>query len=920
MNRFFESRFYKITIIIVILIAILGIRLFVLTVLQHDKWNTEAQTQSVETIYTSAPRGEILDRNGRVLATSKQIFNVNFNVSGLETKEINDSSYRLIQILESNGEKYVDDFPIKISDSGEFYYTFDKKIRTWLKENGFSQNNTAEKTFVELRAKYGIDPTLSRYDALEKIEAKSNLEVPINVKKMKYTYDIDRENFLITFGYPESEAQKRIPAKECFEQLRKDFEIKTGLSDKEARKILCIRYKVKKQGFMRYMPVTVSKNIGKKTVTFLSEYSGELPGVEVVSETERVYPNKRLASHIIGYMGSISDAEMDYYVGKLGYGMSDLIGKAGIESAYEEKLKGEDGKKVIKVNSAGEYIDTISETKAKKGSDIYLTIDSILQEDVENTLEKIVHATASGGTFVGKYTSNIGTNGAGKCQSGAIVVLDVKTSEVLAMASYPDYDPNLFAAGISTKDWEAVQSKNPRDSLSPTPLYSLATNCAVQPGSTFKPITSMAALKAGLNPNRYINDGGHIDIGDRSFGCDSWNNYRGSHGAETLPLGIQNSCNYYFYCVGTGKDYNTGASLGYSINNQDIMDMAASFGLGEKTGIELPEVVADIPSEKTKLYNTKVSLWTYIYNNARQLFPKKIANNYDKLSDNIDTICSWMEENPSRDKLADRLYKKTDVKEKEVEELTDVIKYSYFNYAKWTLGDSFNLVIGQGDNAYTPLQMARYVACLANGGTLNKVSIVKNVEREGVKLRGKGKSIGLNQNDLSYVYDGMHRVTTNGTLAGIFGNFSIKCCGKTGTAEKAGKIQPKNEVAYVKAHLGSIAPGVSWSKVTKWMKKLKKSDPQMYKDNNSTVDDALIQASGGKVTQERIDAYKDTYDPFAWTICFAPADDPEIAVVVMLVQGKYSYNAGIAARECVGAYFLNKTRSYNTIDNETKMN
>lgn len=919
-NRFFESRFKSITILILVLIGVLAIRLFVLTVFQHDKWQTEAETQSVETLYTPAIRGDILDRNGRVLATSKQVFNVTFNASNLETEEINDSTYKLIKILEKNKEKVEDNFPIKISKSGKLYYTFDKKTKKWLKNNGLSTNLTAEQAFVKLREKYNIDPTIDRYEAFDRLEEKHHLDIPINVKKMKYDYAEELERFLIVFGYPESEAVKGITATQCFKELREDFKIDSKLSNKEARKILMIRYKIKQQGFMKYRPVTISKKVGNKTITYLSEYGATLPGVEVVSETERYYPNGRLASHILGYMGSISDSEMSYYVDEKGYEMSDLIGKAGIESAYEEKLKGSDGKEVIKVNSAGEYIETISKTDAEKGKDVYLTIDAELQKKTEDTLERIIYATRNGTTFTSKYGSNLTAWDAGRCESGAIVVLDVKTADVLAMASFPDYDPNMFAEGITDKDWASVQSKNERDSLSPTPLYSLATNAAVQPGSTFKPITSIAALKKGLDPNRQIYDGRYIEIGGHKFGCDAYNSYGGSHGSETLPLGIQNSCNYYFFCVGTGVDYNTGASLGYNIETQDIIDTAARFGLGEGTGIEIPEVVADIPSEETKMYNTKVNLWTYLYNNASKYFPKKVANNYDKLASNIDTICSWIEENPERDEIADRMRKQTDVKESQVEWLTDNIKYSYFNYAKWTTGDSFNLCIGQGDNCYTPLQMARYVATLANGGTLREVSVVKSVEHEGLTKKKSGKDIGLDKKDLSYVLDGMHRVTTGGTLAGVFGSFPIACAGKTGTAEKAGKIQPKNEVAYVKEHLSSITSKVSWKQVEKWMKKLMKDNPKMYKTKNDTVDDALIKASGGKVTQEMIDAGKPAYAPFAWTIAMAPADNPEIAVVVMLVQGEYSYNAGIAAREVIGAYLLDKDSSYNKIENETKMN
>ena len=104
----------------------------------------------------------------------------------------------------------------------------------------------------------------------------------------------------------------------------------------------------------------------------------------------------------------------------------------------------------------------------------------------------------------------------------------------LALASYPDFDPNIFAEGISSKDWASVQSTNPRDSLAPTPLYSIATRTAVQPGSTFKPVTAVAALKAGLDPNRRIYDGRYIEMGGHKFGCSNYNNGLGSHGYQTL--------------------------------------------------------------------------------------------------------------------------------------------------------------------------------------------------------------------------------------------------------------------------------------------------------------------------------------------------------------------------------------------------
>ena len=215
--------------------------------------------------------------------------------------------------------------------------------------------------------------------------------------------------------------------------------------------------------------------------------------------------------------------------------------------------------------------------------------------------------------------------------------------------------------------------------------------------------------------------------------------------------------------------------------------------------------------------------------------------------------------------------------------------------------------------------MANYIATLGNKGIRNQVSIIKGVEGEGLNKKEKEKAINLPNADLlKNVIKGMKKVASGGTLAGIFGNFPVDVAAKTGTAEKQGVINPKNEVSYIKQHLSGITSSVSWNQVEKMMKKLMKDDPDTYTSEDNTVDMALIKASKGKVTQSMIDRYKDTYDNFAWTVAMAPADDPKIAVVVMLVQGGTSYNAAPIAREVIGKY-LESEQKYNTIDFNNKM-
>ncbi len=884
--RFFHSRYEKIVIVIILLMVILAVRLFIVTIVQHERWNEEATDQNTKSLFVSAPRGNIYDRNGNVLAENKQVFTVTFNVSSLDTEQINASALTLINTLIKNNEKYTDNFPIKIDKKGSFYYTYDEKIKKWLRQQGFSENLTAAQAFARLRSKYHIDDNLDRYEAMDVLQEKYNLDPPISVKKMEYTYHQELEMFWGKFAYPQKTIDEGIPAEQCFRELREDYKIDESLSDAEARKIFIVRNEIATNGFTRYLPIKISSDVSNKTIAYLEEAS--IPGVEIASESARYYPNGSVGSHIIGYMGAISESEAEYYVEKLGYSASDLVGMDGVEAAMEEKLHGTPGETVIRVNSGGEYVETISETEAEKGSDVYLTIDLDLQKATEKSLKEAIKES-------------------GTSRSGAAVAIDIKTGEVLAMASYPDFDPNIFANGISEKSWASVQAENPRDSFSPTPLLNNATRAAIQPGSTFKPITSVAALEAGLDPYRSIVDGGYINYGDREYACSNWNDYRTTHGSETLEWGLGNSCNFYFYCIASGIDWNNQSSLGYDIDVDDILETAELFGLGEPTGIEIGENTGSVPSAEQKLAVTELNVRDYLYNNAHQFFPKNVADDYERLKKNLYTIAGWTEQNPSYDELIVMLDEQTDVKDSQVEFVAERIKFDYFISAGWGMGDLFNISIGQGDNAYTPLQIANYVATLGNGGVKNQVSIISGVEGEGLTVKPAAEDLNIDDNIIEEVIIGMKRVATSGTLAEFFSNYPVAVAGKTGTAENQAVRQPKSEVAYIKNHLdqlnGAANTSVTWPQVEKIMNRMMEEEPERYPTEDDTVDEALIEASNYKITYAMINADKGSYEYFAWTIAMAPADNPEIAVAVMLVEGGYSSNAAPVVKGIFNEYF-----------------
>ena len=886
--RFFDSRYRLIVGFIVILMLVLGVRLFVLAVVQHDRWTGEASQQNTKTITTSAPRGNIYDRNGNLLAGNVQIFNVTFNAGSMSTEEINESALTAVNKLIENGDEVVDDFAIKIDEDGSFSYTYDEDEKEWLRENGYNTEITPSQLFSLICAEYNID-TSDRYEAMETLSGKYGVNLPITVRTMEYSYQTQKKNFWSKFGFTRDQIDKGMTAEECFAELRKKYKVDESLSDAEARKIFIIRDQVANNGYTRYVPFTIAKDVSNESVIYFEEAA--IGGVSVTTGTERVYPENSTACHVLGYMGAISESEASSYTSEDGYTSTDLIGKDGIEAAYESYLHGIPGVKTIRVNSAGEEVATISETDPEKGKDVYLTIDLDLQKVTENSLERAIKGSAHSG-------------------SGAAVAVDVKTGEVLAMASYPDFDLNIFADGISNSEWESVQAENPRDALSPAPLYNNATMTSVSPGSTFKPITALTALKCGLDPDRVIVDQGRIEYGGRTFGCSAWNSGGGTHGAEDMEWGIGNSCNYYFYCIATNKDWGTGESLGYTedIDVDKMLETASMFGLGEASGIEIYETVTPIATAETKLANYRYGAWNAVYDNASTYFPREVTDDYDRLSENITTIVDYIYDNPEYSELIELIRENTEVKDDQVENVASMVKFDYFNQAEWTTGDVFNTSIGQGLNAYTPVQMARYIATLGNKGVRNELTLVKTVGGEEQSKEAEAVDIGIPEDDWEAVLKGMRRVTTSGTLVGVYGpSYPISVAAKTGTAENQGIKQPADEVEYVKEHLESFNSAaktdVSWSQVQTKMKELMLDDPAKYSTENDAVDQALIEVSDYKINQSMINSEKDTYDYFSWTVVLAPAEDPEIAVVVMLVEGGWSTTAAPVTKDILNAYF-----------------
>lgn len=297
----------------------------------------------------------------------------------------------------------------------------------------------------------------------------------------------------------------------------------------------------------RPLPLPVWRDLQPQTVAAFSERASNLPGADLIVMPVRQYPLGSLAAHLIGYVGKANTDDDDDEIEKFYYYQPDSVGKQGVEKACDEYLRGSPGGRTIRVNPAGTIADDLGEKEAERGGRVTLTIDVRLQRILEKALSE---APAS----------------AGKQLSGAAVLLDVRTGEVLASASAPSFDPNIFNPGTPGPMIEAVMN-NPA-----SPMLNRTIGARYPPGSTFKPITLLAGLESGvISPQDRVVCPGFFTIGNHTFHC--WNHT--GHGSVDAETAIKESCDVWFYERGlkTGLD--------------SITKVATEFGLGQPTGFDL---------------------------------------------------------------------------------------------------------------------------------------------------------------------------------------------------------------------------------------------------------------------------------------------------------------------------------------------
>lgn len=593
---------------------------------------------------------------------------------------------------------------------------------------------------------------LNMISVLEKYQISYSDTFPISINPFSFTI----EGEALSNWKEKYDLKEDIAAEEAFYEFKDEYEIQnTDIT--EIRKIISIRYNLDENGYSSTKSVTIAENIPREAVAEFSESSDKFAGINIVVNPVREYNSGTLASHILGYAAQI-DAE-EYETRKDRYSQNDIIGKTGIEYVFEEYLKGKNGIRQIDMDVNGTTTAEYTAKEAVAGSDVVLTIDANLQQVTETALANNINKIATGG-----FSERFDTN------AGACVVMDVNTGEVLAMASYPNYNPADFVGGISNEAWSSYMNNEAK------PLVNKAIQNSYSPGSTFKMITAIAGLESGvINVDTKINDTGrYTKYRDYQPVCWYFSDYGRGHGWLNVSGAIEKSCNFFFYETSDRMGIDT------------LVKYASYFGLGKKTGIELQsETSGQLASKETKA----------------------------KLREGT-------------------------------------------NDTNWNPGDTLQAAIGQGDNEFSPLQMARYISMLANGGKKLDVSIVKTIrnadgsevskdeinkfvnQKLGIE-EDQGEDLQIKQENLDAVLEGMKSVTSDsgGTAYVRFKDFNVTVGGKTGSAEA-----PNNKV-------------------------------------------------------------------HAWFVGFAPFENPEIAIVVMVENGGHGNYTAEVVRDIMAEYFGMNTQS-----------
>lgn len=486
-----------------------------------------------------------------------------------------------------------------------------------------------------------------------------------------------------------------------------------------------------------YQPVPVASDVDTQTALSIMERRREFPGISARLEAIREYPApfNVNAAHILGYLGPVTEEQLQAQGDTDAWDRlrrTDVVGRSGLEKVYDTELRGKPGITTLAVDTAGHVTGTLEQKPPQAGDYLVTSIDAKLQAVVEQQLINAVRRAQAQG-YRGK--------------SGAAVVIEVQTGRVLAMASYPTYDPSIWIGGVSKKQY--------KDLIASDALASNAYQGEFAPGSTFKAISTAAAGKDKFNLYGMYNCPSSLKIGPQTF-----RNFESSaYGPISLTRALEVSCNTVFYEIARRMWQEAGGPDAGVDAPDPIAETAKTFGLGQKTGIDLPgEANGNVASRAFKYANWENMKDTWC-RNAEQGYP---------------------ETRKTDPKLADYY--------------TALDKENCKDGYQWRAGDALNAAIGQGDTTVTPLQMAMVYSAIANGGKLYQPQIAKGiVSPNGTVVKEfepilKGK-VDVPKSAIKFLRKSLPGVTTDGSGETPFIGFpldQIPVASKTGSAQVTG--------------------------------------------------------------------------------------------------------------------------------------
>lgn len=468
-----------------------GIRLMSLQVVHGSEYKEQVQQGVTYRQQVEPTRGEILDRYGRPFAVNKVSYDIVINVAYLPTSERNGVIQKIIELVEQEGQNWIDNLPI--SKTEPFTFTDGPDAESQIKQLKKIAGNLTPDT-----------------------------DAPMTMEQLLEKYDLDHMEDRVL-----------------------------------ARKIAGVRYEMERTGANSTTPYVFAEDISMELVMKIQEYSFDMPGIEIAQSTTREYVDGDLGSSFIGITGYIS-AEEYAEADKEIYQYSDRIGKNGLEKAAESLLKGTRGTREILVDAKGNVLSSSITEPATPGNTIITTIDKDLQEAALTGLENQIHY----------MQEHMAKDDGGSADAGAVVAVDVKTGEILAMANYPTYDLSEYYSDYSELANDPMR-----------PLFNRATQGTYMPGSIFKPVVGVGALAEGIIDRDTKIECTHIYTRFLPYypaQC------LGTHGFININFALTVSCNIFFY------------EAGYQLGIEKIADYAKQLGLGVPTGIEIEEALGRV--------------------------------------------------------------------------------------------------------------------------------------------------------------------------------------------------------------------------------------------------------------------------------------------------------------------------------------